>query len=121
MDVLLVEDEPLVREMLSEDLLDAGLAATCVESAEAGLSAAERDGPPVVLVTDVNLGPGMNGLQLVVEARRRWPQLAVVLMSGDERNFAHPFTRQFNSCFLKPFNPPKLVSAVNTLMGRPAQ
>ena len=62
MDVLLVEDEPLIREMLAEDLTDAGLDVVEAPSAEAALGAAGRaDQPPCVVVTDVNLGGGMDG------------------------------------------------------------
>jgi CheY-like chemotaxis protein len=44
MDVLLVEDEALVREMLAEDLADAGLAVTEASSAEAALGSAGKAG-----------------------------------------------------------------------------
>ena len=66
MDVLLVDDETLVRETLAEDLADAGLDVTNAPDAEAALGAAsaaagEAGGPPRVLVTDVNLGPAWTG------------------------------------------------------------
>ena len=122
MDVLLVEDEPLVREMLHEDLVDAGLSVLPAPSAEEGLSAAEQQGPPpAVLVTDVNLGPGMDGLALAEEAQRRWPHLAVVVMTGDERNLSRLPDDLRGLCFVKPFNPPRLTDAVNMLMGRSAR
>ena len=74
MDVLLVDDEALVREMLAEDLADAGLEVTDAPDAEAALGAAsaaagEAGGPPRILVTDVNLGRGMDGLGAEALAR----------------------------------------------------
>jgi DNA-binding response OmpR family regulator len=46
MDVLLVEDEPMIREMLAEDLEDSGLDVIGAPSAEAALGAAGRAGRP---------------------------------------------------------------------------
>ena len=101
MDVLLVEDEPSVRELLVEDLADAGLHVVPCPSAEAGLAEVERHGPPpAVLVTDVNLGPGMDGMALAAEAQRRWPSVAVIVITGDERNLERMPDRLRQSCLL---------------------
>ncbi len=118
MDVLLVEDEPLVRDMLAEDLEDAGFELVQAPSAEDGLAAAEQEGPPRVLVTDVNLGAGMSGVALAAEVARRWPEVAVVVMTGDERNLQVLSPELRDSALLKPFNPPKLVAAVRAAVGR---
>lgn len=118
MDVLLVEDEPLVREMLAEDLADAGLDVTEASSAEAALGAAGEAGrSPRVIVTDINLGSGMDGLALVAEARRRWPGVGVVVMTGKPANLdgRRPDPREV--CLVKPFGPPRLAAAVQELMG----
>jgi DNA-binding response OmpR family regulator len=122
MDVLLVEDEPAIRELLLDDLTEAGLVVVPATSAEEGLEAANLDGePPAVLVTDVNLGPGMDGVALAAEAQRRWPQLVVFVMTGEERNLARLPDELRDRSLLKPFNPPRLVAAVSTLMGRTAR
>jgi DNA-binding response OmpR family regulator len=122
MDVLLVEDEPAIRELLQEDLTDAGLCVVHAPSAEEGLEVAANDNSaPRVLVTDVNLGPGMDGVALVEEAQRRWPMVAIVVMTGEERNLARLPEELRRRCLVKPFNPPRLVDAVNSLMGRSAR
>jgi DNA-binding response OmpR family regulator len=122
MDVLLVEDEPLVCALLQDHLAEAGLEVVPAPNAEAGLEAAERgNGPPAVLVTDVNLGPGMDGLELAEEAQRRWPQLVVLVMTGDERNLSRMPATLRSRCFIKPFKPPCLVAAVATLRSRAAR
>lgn len=119
MDVLLVEDEPLIREMLAEDLSDAGLDVTGASSAEAALGAAGRaDRPPSVLVTDVDLGGGMDGLALAEEARRRWPGLGVVVMTGRPSNLGGRRHDPREICLVKPFGPPRLAAAVHELMSR---
>ena len=88
--VLLVEDEALVREMLAEDLADAGLDVAEAPTAEVALAvaaaAAGAGQAPCVLATDVNLGGGMDGLALAAEVRRRWPRVGVVVMTGNPAN-----------------------------------
>ena len=119
MDVLLVEDEPLIREMLAEDLVDAGLDVVEAPSAEAALGAAGRaDQPPGVLVTDVNLGGGMDGIALAEEVRRRWPGVGVVVMTGKPSNLNGRRSDPREVCLVKPFGPPRLAAAVHELMGR---
>jgi DNA-binding response OmpR family regulator len=55
---------------------------------------------------------------LAAEARRRWPGVAVVVMTGNEGNLVQMADDLHDECFLKPFNPPKLVAAVTSLMRR---
>jgi DNA-binding response OmpR family regulator len=117
MDVLLVEDETALREVLVEDLADGGLDVLPCPSAEAGLEAGDRGArPPAVLVTDVDLGPGMDGVELVAEAQRRWPDVAVVIMTGDDRNLARMPETLRDACLMKPFPLSRLASAVHSLM-----
>ena len=116
MDVLLVEDEAMVREMLHEDLAEAGLAVVQAATAEEGLDAVVEGARPSVLITDVNLGGGMDGVALAEEAQRRWPGICVVVMTGDERNVDRLPEALRASCLVKPFNPPRLVDAVRDKM-----
>lgn len=122
MDVLLVEDEALIREMLAEDLEDAGLHVAEASSAETALAAVGAAGdagrPPCVLVTDVNLGSGMDGLALVAEMRRRWPGVGVVVMTGRPANLDGRPSDPHEVRLLKPFALPRLTAAVQDLMGR---
>lgn len=122
MDVLLVEDDALVRESLNEDLSDAGLSVVGACCAEDGLRAAEADpAPPSVVVTDVELGPGMDGLTLAEEARRRWPDIAVVVMTGNRGKLRGRSARARERCLLKPLSPSLLIAEVNGLLGRPGR
>jgi DNA-binding response OmpR family regulator len=115
-----VEDEPLVREILQEDLADAGLYVMEAATAEDALQVAEGCcPPPPVLVTDVNLGPGMDGVALAQEMQRRWPQVGLVVMTGDERNVERLPEPLRQGCLVKPFSPSRLVAAVTVLLRRP--
>ncbi|HET6469987.1 MAG TPA: response regulator [Geminicoccaceae bacterium] len=79
--VLLVEDEALVRLATAGMLEELGHAVIEAPSAEAALEVLRQDGAVDVLFTDVGL-PGMSGLELAAEARRRAPDLKIVLASG---------------------------------------
>ena len=114
--VLLVENDALVRECLGLDLREAGF--QVIEVVDGGEALSQMDGSltPVVLVTDLRLGSGMNGLRLIAEARRRWPRLRAVLISGAE---LEPLNLADTDWFLlKPFSVTNLVCAVMALAGR---
>jgi DNA-binding NtrC family response regulator len=96
--VLVVEDDPLVRFAAVETLVDAGF-----ETIEAGDAAQARqvlrseDQAVDVLLTDVRMPGRMNGFELSLVAKRKWPELRVILTSGycdredvpSDTNFLH--------------------------------
>lgn len=85
--VLIVEDEPLVAEVLAEQLQLMGLASLRAKDAD-GAEQLLRSGAAVaVALVDVNLGPGRSGLELMQQLRPDFPQLKVILMSGLAANW----------------------------------
>jgi CheY-like chemotaxis protein len=80
--VLLVEDEPLVRLVTSDVLLDAGF--RVIEAANAGEALAVLESGIVVdvLLADVDMPPGINGYTLAHQVRERWPELEILITSG---------------------------------------
>ena len=81
--VVVVEDEPLILEMVREALEEAGfevLSATSSGSAEEKIEAADEI---VGLITDVRLGRGPDGWELARAVRSSRPNLPVVYMTGD--------------------------------------
>lgn len=79
--VLLVDDEALVRMSTADMLADLGLDVTEVGSAEEALQRLQPGAAFDLLVTD-HLMSGMNGVELAYEARRREPDLPVLIVSG---------------------------------------
>jgi CheY-like chemotaxis protein len=77
--VLVVDDSPVVRDLVSEILSDAGLS---VETAEDGAAAWEiiQRKEPDLLVSDVEM-PRMTGLELLSHVRTRSQRLPVVLLT----------------------------------------
>src|SRR3954452_5023753 len=85
MEVLVVEDEPLVREAVTRDLREAGFRVAEAATAEGALALAEEaaaaSGPPPVVVTGLHLGPGLSGLALGAEVLRRGPEAGMVYIT----------------------------------------
>jgi two-component system response regulator AtoC len=78
--ILVVDDDPAMRHLLSVILTDHGWEARAVASAEDALREIELRDPDLVL-TDVRM-PGMDGLALLREIQRRRPDLTVIVMSA---------------------------------------
>jgi DNA-binding response OmpR family regulator len=81
MKLLVVDDDEDVLDALLGVLEEAGFAVLAAMSGEDAMAKASAETPDV-LVTDLDLGAGMSGLQLAEAARRRWPDLPVVYISG---------------------------------------
>ncbi|MDR5836541.1 ATP-binding protein [Caballeronia sp. LZ034LL] len=79
--VLLVDDEPGIREVSAEVLKDAGFNVIEASDGLSGLSLLESDIAIDVLVTDIGM-PGMNGKELADRARRTRPELSVLYITG---------------------------------------
>ncbi len=113
MRVLLVDDDELIRECLAELLMDAGWRVAAFASAEDALRIADAMGPQDILIADLLLGRGMNGLALVAAARRRWPLMRAVLISGAD--VADPMLDPGNRYLRKPFSSKTLIQLLATL------
>ena len=80
---LIVEDDPMQREMLSLLLEESDIDVIECESAEAAELVLERAGGSLLLMmTDVNLAGHMNGVELAYIARKYHPDLDVIVTSG---------------------------------------
>ena len=79
--VLVVDDEDHVRDALNRVLADAGYSVLTAESGEEALDVL-REKPVQLLISDNNM-PGMSGLELFKEARRRYPQMLRIMLTGD--------------------------------------
>ncbi len=82
--VLVVEDDPDVRELVIAQLQDLGYATLAAASGPEALDVLEAPGthPIDLVLTDVVMPGGMSGVELVRAARARRPGLKAVLTSG---------------------------------------
>jgi CheY-like chemotaxis protein len=81
-DVLLVEDDPTVADVTIEMLKTTGYAVVYVKSAAAALETLAGGRAVDVVLSDVMMPGGMNGVDLAREIRKRRPDLPVVLTTG---------------------------------------
>jgi DNA-binding NtrC family response regulator len=79
--VLLVEDEPMLRELAASSLMDAGYQVTEASDGIDGLEVLRSDEPFDVLLSDIRL-PGPDGYHLAEAGRALRPGLKVILMTG---------------------------------------
>lgn len=80
--VLIVEDDPLVREHAAQSFRTLGYTTVLAASAEEALILLEGQPDIFLLFTDIILGEGMNGIELAAEVRKRRPSLQVLFTSG---------------------------------------
>ncbi len=81
MRVMLVDDDSMVREILAGELEIHDFVVTTASDGLAALALLDVGQPADVLVTDYAM-PGMNGLALIGEARKRRPDLPALLLTG---------------------------------------
>ncbi len=114
--ICLIDDDILVRDALALGLDDAGYDVITAPGAAAGFDIASRELLHAV-VTDMNM-PGTSGVQFIPEARSRWPDMAIVAISGaatiDGRNTAD-VARELgaDATLIKPFRARDLAAAID--------
>jgi len=79
--VLVVDDDDLVREVVMLSLAEAGFATEGAEDAPSALAYLDSGQAVDALITDFTM-PGMNGLELIREVRKRRPTLPTILLTG---------------------------------------
>jgi PAS domain S-box-containing protein len=84
--VLVVDDEPIVRMLVSEVLKDAGYIVIEAADGAAALKVLQSNARVDLLVTDVGLPGGMNGRQVAEAARVLRPSLKVLFITGYAEN-----------------------------------
>lgn len=109
--ILVVEDQPSIRRLLSRLLQREGHEVLLASSAEEALTIAEREDFDLLL-TDVVM-PGASGLELAERLRRDRPGLPVLLTSGGEDERALDDRTAFVQ---KPFRLEQLRELVNGLL-----
>ena len=119
--VLVVEDDPNVRQMIVAQLERRMPDATIVAAADAREGLAELDRQPVDLIlSDYHL-PGKNGLDFLSQARREFPQTRRVMLTGaPEEGLAVDAARDagIDRFFVKPIDMTALARIVGQLLAQ---
>jgi CheY-like chemotaxis protein len=121
--ILVVDDDPLVRDIIAMALRDAGHAVLEANDGQQALDALGR-GPFDLVVTDI-LMPEIDGIGLILAIRKRYPDLRVLCISGGDRrgNTDYlPMAEKLGAHMVlaKPFTPKQLLAAVESVPCMPA-
>ena len=116
--VLIVDDEPSVRMLVTEVLEDLGYTAIEAADSVAGLKVLQSDVRIDLLVTDVGLPGGMNGRQMADAGRVRRPDLKVLFVTGYAENavLGHGYLEPGMEVLTKPFAMEALGSRIKDLI-----
>ena len=111
--VLIVDDEPSVRQTLSEWMRKKNFHVFEAEGGRQAMEMIQRDDPDIV-ISDV-LMPGMDGIQLLKEAKAVKADIPFLMISGyPSRSTAVDIMKYGASDYLpKPFTPEELVNRVS--------
>jgi CheY-like chemotaxis protein len=115
--VLVVEDESLVRDMIAEELRDAGFAVLEAGDGEAASGLLTTDGTVDVLFTDIRLPGRLDGWAIARRARQLRAALPVIYATGYtvDRSAEVP-----GAIFLsKPYEPSQVIAIIDRLLASP--
>lgn len=83
--VLVVEDEDMHRFLACEALLDAGFDVVEAVNADQAIVELEQHPEVDIMFSDIRMPGEMNGLELAEVVHARWPNIKLMLTSGDVR------------------------------------
>lgn len=119
--ILLVDDEPLLRDTLRIALQGAGHTVSVAPDGKSALNLLV-DEKFDVIVTDI-LMPETDGLEMIMRVRKESGNVRIIAMSGGGRtrnmdmlDFAKSFGA--DAVLAKPFLPKELISSIASVMGR---
>ena len=112
-DVLVVDDEAAIRGLITRWLEAAGYRTHAAVNADQALLSLDHTAPAVV-VSDIEM-PGRDGFWLADEIRRRYPDTAIVMMTGclDTGMAARSMRTGAMDYLRKPFTRDQLTSSLN--------
>ena len=116
--ILVVDDEVSMRELCSRALADAGAAVETAAGPEEALVLLRR-GAFDIIITDIQMDGPRGGVDLAEEARNRWPQTDILIMTGQPTLETAISTLKTGAAdyLIKPFSMEQLQSVVRRLLG----
>ncbi len=120
--ILLVDDEEPIRAFLKRGLeLDGHSVTTAIDGGDGLDRLSQEAGAFDLLITDIRM-PMMDGIALALAAKRDFPDLTIILMTGfaDQRERAKGLEAIVADVLTKPFSLGDLRGAVSHALGRAA-
>ena len=119
-DLLVLDDDPLVRDMLVDALREEGLDAVGAGVEAEALTVLRSGQPPRVFVADLDLGTRRNGFVVAGIARMLFPEVPIIYITGRPEALHGRVLDRYETVMHKPFRPGELVAAARALMAGPA-
>jgi len=121
--VLVVDDEPAVRNVVQSVLRTAGYEVTSAAGGREALRAIyAASASPALLLTDIDM-PGMTGIELAARVIAERPAVLVIFMTGDPESARRARERAaafVAAVLLKPFTTTELREVVRATIGEPS-
>ena len=112
--VLIVEDDQLLKLLTVEMVEEAGFLALQANSADEAVAILEARSDIALLLTDINMSGGMDGLKLAHAVRNRWPPIKIIVISGRVSEYDLPTDSRF---LAKPYQTETMISEIRSLIG----
>ena len=116
--VLLVEDEPLIAEIIGESLEEYGFCVHCVADAAEALAYLSGGSHIDILFTDINLPGDLDGVRLAEQVRRMLPDIPVIYASGRWGLLDDLRMLPLSMILPKPYSPARACAAIETLISK---
>lgn len=88
--VMVVDDDEPVRDILCENLTDLGFDVVFARDGAEALEMVEQGRRPQVVITDIIM-PKREGLDVIMEIRRKYPDMRLIAISGGGRTKSQDF------------------------------
>ena len=114
--VLVVEDEMLLRMRAVDMVEDAGYLPVEAVDADEALAILQSRSDIALLFTDIQMPGSMSGLQLALAVRERWPQIKIILASG-QLKLSQSEIPENSRFFGKPLDSIGMVAEIREMLG----
>lgn len=116
--ILIVEDDPEMRQLIAKKLYNVGYETQVANSAEAALQLLEQTGLPHLAIVDINM-PGMSGLEFC-ETVQQFSDLPVIMVTAvkDVETMIKAIEKYAEDYVIKPFNLSELVVRIQRVLRR---
>jgi CheY-like chemotaxis protein len=113
--ILIVEDDVLLRLVTAEDLRAAGYGVIEASNADEAMTILDSGVAIDLVLTDIRMPGSMDGLALAAFVRQRWPDLKIMVASGERPAQALAAADAF---LPKPYDSAGILARLRTLTGK---
>ena len=114
--IVFVEDDRLLSSEVCQSIEEYGYTVDPFYSGSSAIEAISGRDYITALVTDIDLGPGVDGFQIAAQARARYPHLPIVFASGTHGAQHISYGVRGSVFVAKPYHPDQIVHALQEVI-----